>query len=82
MRAAGSSGFFAIALSRPVVARAVRVALLVGTLLALINHGDAILRLSLDTGNLVKILLTFLVPDGVSTHASVRAIQSENRNRG
>ena len=70
-----SSGFFDIAMSRQVVGTALKVALLVGTVLALINHGDAIISLSLSGEHLLKILLTYLVPYGVSTYSSVRALQ-------
>lgn len=72
-----SSGFVDIAISKPVFIRAVKVALVVGTVLALINHGDAIVRLSFNMVNVLKILLTYLVPYGVSTYSSVRAIQAE-----
>lgn len=77
-----ATGFVALALTKSVVARAVRVALLVGTILALINHGDALVRLAFDTNNVMKILLTYLVPYGVSTYSSVRAIQAQRRRGG
>ncbi len=65
--------------SRPdIVARSLRVALVVGTLLALINHGDRILAMDLDSGALLKILLTYLVPYGVSTWASVQTARARS----
>ena len=67
--------FFAIALSRGVVLRATRVALIVGTMLAVINHGDRILALSLTGGNVLQILLTYLVPYAVSTWSAVGAVR-------
>ena len=72
-----SAGFLTLALKRSVVNRALKVSLLVGSILALINHGDVILGLALDGNVIFKILLTYLVPYGVSTYASVRAIQAE-----
>ena len=49
-------------------------ALVVGTLLALINHTDALLAGALNTALLAKILLTYLVPFSV---ASWSAVQTE-----
>lgn len=70
-----NASFLAIALSRSVRTRAARIAFVVGTLLALINHGDRLLSASVDMGTLLKILLTFLVPYGVSTYTSVLAVR-------
>ncbi len=75
------TGFVRLALSRQVWPRATKVALLVGTLLALINHGDAMISASITTGNLAQIVLTYLVPYAVSTYSSVGAIrQSQTRS--
>ena len=71
-------GFFKLARSKPVFVRALKVALTIGTLLALINHGDTIFGFSMSSNNLTKILLTYLVPFGVSTYSSVRAIQANH----
>ena len=64
--------FFTLATSRTVVSQALRVSLIVGTVLALINYWDAI---ALTLNEWVKIGLTYLVPYCVSTYSSVRAIQ-------
>lgn len=63
-----------IAFSRPVVLRALRYAVVVGTLLIAINHGDAILRGDITPGRLLRMLLTALVPYAVSTLSSVEAL--------
>ncbi len=73
------ASFLKLALSPRVVRPAVKVALLVGTILALINHGEAILALSVSRENLFKILLTYLVPYSVATYSAVRAIQGSQR---
>lgn len=73
----GSPSFFAVALSRPVVTAAIKVALVVGTLLALINHYDKIPTLNFQRSDLFKILLTYLVPYGVSTWSAVKALSSK-----
>ena len=53
--------------------RALKIALVVGTILAAINHGDAILEASMTTTAWVKVLLTFCVPYGVSWYSAVQA---------
>ncbi len=69
-------GFIKLALSMQVVPRALKAALLVDTILAFINHGEKILGGSLSGQDFYKILLTYLVPYGVSTWSAVRAIQA------
>ena len=71
-----TEGFFSLAFSRQVVPRAARVAFIVGTILAFINHGDKILAMSLSSHDLFKVILTYLVPYGVSTWSAVRAIEA------
>ena len=68
-------GFLAIACSRAVVLASIKVSFVVGTILALINHGQAIVQMSLSSENALQILLTYLVPYCVSTYSSVKAIQ-------
>ncbi len=67
--------WFHLCLSRSVVRRALNTALVVGTILIVINHGDAILRGQLDLERLSKMMLTVCVPYLVSTFSSVSAIQ-------
>lgn len=69
--------FWSLACSKRVAPRALRVALLVGTILALINHGDKMLAMSLGSEDTLKIALTYLVPYGVSTWSAVLAIRAE-----
>ena len=54
-----------------VVRRSARVALVVGTLLVLINYIDKLVALEIGAADVVKIALTYLVPYCVSTYASV-----------
>ena len=68
--------FFAVARSRSVVIPAIKVALFVGTLLALINHAEKFASLAFSASDLFKILLTYLVPYGVSTWSAVKAIRT------
>ncbi len=57
--------------SRVIFIRSIKVALLVGTILAIINHADAILSGNFNTTNTIQILLTYLVPYFVATYGSV-----------
>ena len=65
--------FFSIAFSGGVVARAVKVAAVVGCMLIAINHGDALLAGDIDGVRLTKILLTLLVPYCVSVYSAAAA---------
>ncbi len=65
-----------LATSRPVVRRALGYALVVGTVLIVINHGDALLAGELSTGRILRMLLTELVPYTVATLSSVQALRS------
>jgi len=69
-------GFFSLAFSRQVLTRSIKVAFIVGTLLAFINHGDKILTMTLTIKSILQIFLTYLVPFAVSTWSAVKAIES------
>ncbi len=71
-----SQTFLELALSRTVVAAAIKVAILVGTVLAFINHGSDLMQMNITLEQVFKITITYLVPYCVSTYSSVRAIQS------
>jgi len=69
----------ALCFSRSVVRRATYSAIIVGSILILINHADAILRGELDHLRLFRMALTMIVPYVVSTVSSVITIQEVNR---
>ena len=66
--------FLALCFSRSVVRRATYSAIIVGSILILINHADALMRGEMDTLRLFRIALTMLVPYVVSTVSSVITI--------
>lgn len=69
-----------IALKKNILTRALKVALVVGSILMLINHGDVILSNGLSIKEFIKIALTYLVPYCVSTYSSTEAVcAAENR---
>ena len=74
---ADNLGFLPLASSQDVVRRAIKVSLIVGTVLALINHGDKILSISLTHQDIFKITLTYLVPYCVSTWSAVQALRAK-----
>lgn len=81
MQRADATGesFVYLATRASVMHRAAKIALVVGVVLAAINHGDRILSGTLDSGGLFKILLTFCVPYCVSTYSSVLAIRERSQ---
>ena len=67
--------FLRVAFQPSVVRRGLRYAMVVGSVLISINHGDAILRGDVDGSRLRRIALTVVVPYLVSTFSSVGAIR-------
>lgn len=59
-----------VAISKPIVSRALKVALIVGTALNLINQGGVLINLAFENLNMVKFLLTFFVPYSVTTYTA------------
>jgi hypothetical protein len=68
-----------LACDRAVVRRALRTAVIVGTILTAINHGSALLAGDVDAVRIFRILLTVFVPYAVSTTSSVAALRSVAR---
>lgn len=73
-RPANWAEWCALGCQRPVVVRGLKFAVVVGTILIAINHGDAILRADVGLGNFIKMGLTVVVPFVVSVVSSVGAI--------
>ena len=64
-----------LAFKPSVVKRGLAYAIIVGAILIMINHGDALLRGDVDTVRIVKMGFTVLVPYVVSTLSSVGALR-------
>ncbi len=58
---------------KPVCGRAIQVALIVGTILMVINQGDVLLSGHLTVLVACKIVLTYTVPFSVSTYSALAA---------
>jgi hypothetical protein len=52
-----------------------RTALVVGTVLGVINHFDGIIKLSLTSTEIFQIVITYLVPFSVATYCAARHAQ-------
>ena len=62
--------FLKYATERSCVVRSLKVAILVGTVLALINHYDHLLSGTLGLQEIAQIVITFAVPYCVATYGS------------
>ena len=69
------AGWFELATRPDIVRRGLKVGLIVGTLLTLINYGDILLSGQILPTMWWKIPLTYCVPYCVSTYAGVSAIR-------
>jgi len=67
---------FQIAFRKDILVRGLKVGVIVGTILTLINYGDVLLAGTMTTTMWWKIAMTYCVPYCVSTYASVGTIIS------
>jgi hypothetical protein len=75
--------FFQVAFERGTIATSARVALCVGTILALINYGDRILlRCDMRTLDWVKLAVTYCVPFCVATYGAARYAGRHAKGKG
>lgn len=72
--------WLALARTPHIVRRALKYAAGVGTVLILINHGDALLRGDVSSVRLFRMVLTVTVPYCVSTASSVGAIRAHTKS--
>jgi hypothetical protein len=61
--------------------RAIKVAVIVGPILTVINQGDVLLSGQYSPRVFLKILLTFLVPYSVSSFSSARAYMEKEQQQ-
>ena len=73
--------YFQVALERGTVISSIKIALFVGTILALINYGDRILlNNDMRAQDWIKIAITYFVPYCVATYGAVRyAMRTANK---
>lgn len=69
------------AFSPLIVKRSLKVSAVVGTILMMINHGEALLLGNMDTQRAIQIALSYCVPYLVSTYSAVSTTIENQRNR-
>ncbi|WED29498.1 nitrate/nitrite transporter NrtS [Vibrio sp. DW001] len=69
------------AFSPLIVKRSLKVSAVVGTILMMINHGEALLMGNIDTQRAIKIALSYCVPYLVSTYSAVSTTIENQRNQ-
>ena len=69
----------AYCLERPTLLFSIRMALVVGTLLAVINHGQAIVTGHFTSDRLLPMLLTYCVPFCVSMYSQIQGKRQRDR---
>ena len=75
--------FFAVISERYTIATSAKVALFVGSILALINYGDRIfLRCDMHTLDWVKLAVTYCVPYCVATYGAAKYAMRHARDNG
>ena len=74
--------FFAAAVERGTVATSVKIALVVGTVLGLINYGDRIfLSCDMHVLDWIKLAVTYCVPYCVATYGAARYAARHNKGK-
>jgi hypothetical protein len=68
-------------LERDTLLRSTKTALVVGTILGLINHGSALLARQLTTEHLVPLLVTYLVPFTVCMYGQIQGKRQRDQAR-
>lgn len=75
--------FFTIVTERSIMATSAKVALVVGTILALINYGDRIfLRCNMGALDWLKLAITYFVPYCVATYGAARYAMRHANGKG
>ena len=80
-RAQGLRAILAYCLERDTLARSTKTALVVGTILALINHGQQLLAGRFAPEWVVPMLITYLVPFSVATYGQVQGKRQRDQLR-
>ena len=63
--------YMTILCEKEILLKSLKISIIVGTLLNIINQGDAIFSLNFEDINYIKSLLTYMVPFLVSTYTAI-----------
>jgi hypothetical protein len=74
-----SRSLIAYCLERPTLLFSIKMALVVGTLLAVINHGQAIITGHFTSDRLLPMLLTYCVPFAVAMYSQIQGKRQRDR---
>jgi len=75
----GQRPLIAYCLERPTLLFSIKMALVVGTLLAVINHGQAIVTGHFTSDRLLPLLLTYCVPFAVAMYSQIQGKRQRDR---
>ena len=67
-------------LERDTIVRSLKTALVIGTLLGLINHAQELISGHFTLSDLVPLLITYLVPFSVATYGQVQGKRQRDRH--
>ena len=73
--------FIKMGLRRDIILRSLKVSLVVGTILVIINKSGIILQGNLDFFSVIQILLTYLVPFLVSEYSSISMLYQAEKQK-
>lgn len=71
-----NQNFWQLATAKQVTINAIKIAIIVGSILAIINYGDRIISGDMLSSDWIKLGFSYLVPYAVSTVSSVSAIKN------
>ena len=71
--------FISYCFERDTLLRSIKTALVVGTILAFINHGQQILSGNFSLSWIIPMLITYLVPFSVATYGQVQGKRQRDR---
>jgi len=72
--------FLSTAFSTTIIKNSLKVSLVVGSLLLLINHGDKMFQAQLNSDFFIQATLNYLIPYCVSTYSAVKTVQMNSYN--
>jgi hypothetical protein len=73
--------FFVYCAERDTILRSIKTALVIGTILAIINHGQQMLSGHFELNWIVPMLITYLVPFSVATYGQVQGKRQRDKQQ-
>jgi hypothetical protein len=73
--------FFVYCAERDTILRSIKTALVIGTILAIINHGQQLLSGHFSLNWIIPMLITYLVPFSVATYGQVQGKRQRDKQK-